>query len=109
MTFVEKRKRTPHARWPITFGRGFVAFALFYTALALLDIAIFFDIYGTIAGMVITFFWPAVCFSAFLGLQWNYYRTHGRPHHAQGIVYVLFGFAIMCVGFVAVVANGFNA
>lgn len=111
MTVIEKRKRSTDvpARWPLIAGRLFLGFAFLYTAAALLDFSFLFGIYGVMAGMALTFFWPVVCFSLFMILNWHYYRTHGQPTHAQGVAYFLCGVVVMVIGMVDVVLSGFVA
>ncbi len=93
-----KQKRTPETRIPLHAARGFLVLALVYTTLATLRLPILEELYQSIAGFMLTFFWPIVVFAAFLGLLAMDYSLKGLPLKARAARLVLLGLAVMSAG-----------
>ncbi len=96
-----KQKRTHESRFPLYAARGFLVVSLLYTTLASLQSPFLKDLYEPIAGFMLTFFWPVVVFSAFLGLLAVDYRLKGFPLKARATKLVLLAIAIFSAGAVA--------
>lgn len=110
--FMEKRKRKrseprPTLRIPLLLSGCILGLSATVMLAALFHFEPFFEVYATIAGIMMTFFWPIIAFCGFLLLLRNQYRGYAAPRKAQVVMLVLVAIALLWIGTMSVVVNGF--
>lgn len=108
----EKRKRTPavsqQAPRMLHLARAFMVMSVIYTLLIAFQVDALYDVYATISGVTMTFFWPLVCTIAGLGLLWNEYRTHSQPLRARAVTLMITALLIVTAGMFTMMMTGFH-
>lgn len=111
---MDKAKRKPKVgyvvepSWPLLYGQlAFVA-TLLYAAIVLLQVPFLFPVYGTLSGMLLTFFWPVFVIEIFLLMLANSQRLRGWRNYPKFTLYMAASLAVLmiCAFFVLVTVFG---
>ena len=87
---MDKAKRKPKVgyfvepSWPVTYGRIALIASLAYALIVVFGVPALFPLYGTLSGVILTFFWPVFCLQVFLLLLANKQRLEGWRNYPRG-------------------------
>jgi len=111
MTVIEKHKRQQReAGTPKVYlwlAELVLSLSIIFLILAFAKTELFYEIYTTLAGFTLLFFWPFAAFTAFLALLWKEYRTHTQPYKARAALHLIMSLVIICIGSFFTMMTGF--
>jgi hypothetical protein len=111
---MDKAKRKPkigyfiEPNWPVLYGRVALMAACVYALIVVIGIPALFPIYGTLSGIILMFFWPILCFEAFLLLLANQQRLRGWRNYPRGTHFFAAALALMTTSAFYLLSNGFT-
>lgn len=104
---MEKHKRSTPSSLPLYVARFVFIMAVIFAGLTYFRSDFLYNIYATLAGIIVLTFWIIVAVSMTMILIWNQYRLHGQNIKAKATLMVLFSMLIVLVSALSFALTGF--